>query len=155
MWKLAAVGAAGLGLAYQLDPKIFIHHNNSTIILSLLDKCPSLTEGFYPTPWLFNGMLQGMYGMGPGSSENSLDNLDYVQYTREFIQMKDSGLLSIDWKFPKRNSKKILLIIPGLSGGSHSEYIRNLVNSADEAGFDVAVIHGRGIAGTPVKVVYK
>lgn len=153
MWRYALVGTAGLGLVIQLDPKVSIFYNDSPIIESLIKNCPSLTEGFYPTPWLFNGILQGLYGMGPGSSENTPDNTDFVQYTREFIQLKDSGILSIDWKSPKQNSKKILIVIPGLSGGSHSEYIRTLVSSAYKQGYDVAIIHGRGIAGTPVKVM--
>lgn len=153
MWKFAASGAAGLGLMIQLDPNVSVVYKNSPVLDRILEKCPSLTEGFHPTPWLFNGILQGLYGMGPGSSENVQGNADFVQYTREFIQLKDSGILSIDWKSPRQNSKKILIVVPGLSGGSHSEYLRTLVNSAYAQGFDVAVIHGRGIAGTPVKVM--
>ena len=146
--------AGVVGYLYQIDPRIHVEFQESDKMNKILEKCPSLKQGFYPSPWLFNGIFQGAYGMGPGSSKNIKESSDYVEYEREFILMKDSGLMSIDWKSPRQQTGKILLIIPGLSGGSHSEYIRTAVIAAEKEGFDVGVIHGRGIAGTPLKVPF-
>lgn len=146
--------AGVVGYLYQMDPRIHVEFQESEKMSKILDKCPSLKQWFCPCPWLFNGILQGAYGMGPGSSKNLKGNTDYVEYEREFYLMKDSGLMSIDWKSPRPKTDKILLIVPGLSGGSHSEYIRTAVVAASNEGFDVGVIHGRGIAGTPVKVTF-
>ena len=150
--KKGLVLAGIAGYLYQMDPRIHVEFKGSKEMSEILDKCPSLQNYFYATPWLFNGIFQGFYGMGPGSSSNIKENVDYVEYEREFFQLKDSGLMSIDWKFPRQKTNKILLIIPGLSGGSHSEYVRTAVNASSREGFDVGVIHGRGIAGTPIKV---
>jgi predicted alpha/beta-fold hydrolase len=151
MKKVLVLAGIG-GYLFQMDPRIHVEFNESKKMNEILDKCPSLQNFFYPCPWLFNGIFQGFYGMGPGSSSNLTENTDFVEYEREFIQLKDSGLMSIDWKSPRQKTDKILLIIPGLSGGSHSEYIRTAVLAASDEGFDVGVIHGRGIAGTPIKV---
>jgi predicted alpha/beta-fold hydrolase len=152
--KKVLAGPVVLALGYQLDPRVQVEHCESPQMMEIVKKCPSLSNGFFPTPWLFNGVLQGIFGMGPGSSKNRRGNTDFVEYSREFFLMKDGGIMSVDWKEPRVHSKNVLLIIPGLSGGSGSEYVRTAVNQAHCAGFDVGVIHGRGIAGTPLKVIH-
>mmetsp|Transcript_22213 Transcript_22213/g.21911 ORF Transcript_22213/g.21911 Transcript_22213/m.21911 type:complete len:259 (+) Transcript_22213:320-1096(+) len=47
-------------------------------------------------------------------------------------------------------NSKILIISPGLTGGSKSQYIRNAVEVAVEKGYRVAVVHGRGIHDNPL-----
>lgn len=46
--------------------------------------------------------------------------------------MDDGGTISIDWTSPEQNNlvsagDKLCVIYPGLSGGSQSGYIKNLV----------------------------
>ena len=65
MKKIAAVaGASSIGyvLVSLSDSKVKLHYSESSFLKEKIKNCPSLFTDFYPTPWLFNGVLQAIYG---------------------------------------------------------------------------------------------
>ena len=154
--KAIALLAFGYIIYPQFNTKIELYYKSSNYFERILARCPSLSSGFQPCPWLFNGILQAVYGGTKGSQPNIEGNEDYIKYIRQEIIMSDNGVTSIDWKLPAnvKPDSKILLIAPGLTGHSGSHYIRTAVKEATSKGYRVGVIHGRGIGGTPLKVFY-
>ena len=79
------------------------------------------------------------------SKDRSID----IKYTRHLLKMDDGGTVSIDWATPADNNvtkveQKLCVVFPGLSGGSDRGYVKNLVKTLLENGFEVAVLHNRG-----------
>ena len=67
--------------------------------------------------------------------------------------MDDGGTISIDWALPEQNGlksvgDKLCVVYPGLSGGSDRGYIKSLVLTLLEHGYEVAVLHNRGVGNT-------
>ena len=155
MIKTLGVLGTGYILYYQFDTKVKLHFEPSQQMEEILSKCPSLSGNFRPSPWLFNGILQAVYGGTQGNKPNTEENPDYVKYDTETIDTPDNGLISIDWKSSAdvKDDTKILLIAPGLTGSSESQYIRCAVNQAVSRGYRVAVFIGRGIGPNKLKVL--
>jgi predicted alpha/beta-fold hydrolase len=67
--------------------------------------------------------------------------------------MDDGGTTSIDWTTPEQNGlvskdDKLCVVYPGLSGGSDRGYIKSLVKTLIEDGYEVCVLHHRGVGDT-------
>ena len=65
-----------------------------------------------------------------------------VNYDRELVRLPDGGQMSIDWVYPDETKDKSQLIIiwPGLTGGSDRGYIKCLANHLQNEGFLVGVL---------------
>ncbi len=81
-----------------------------------------------------------------------------INFKREYIISDDGGEYSLDWvvsdprDFHKEKNKKILLILHGLSGGSQTIYMRDILNGMKKLkDFKICVLHNRGINDTPLK----
>lgn len=159
MFKTMSVIGVGAGcvLGVQLDTKVKLHYAPEKKTEEILMKCPSLSGNFQPCPWLFNGVLQAVYGGIEEKTKNIQGNSEYVEYETEELFTPDEGLISIDWKAPANieANNKILFIVPGLTGSSHSQYIRCAVNEAYNRGYRVGVFNGRGIGQNRLNVIYK
>ncbi|CAG9330306.1 unnamed protein product [Blepharisma stoltei] len=153
MLRVAFAGA-GAYMVYPLyDNKITIHHADTPENRDLIQSVPSLSQGaFYPTPWLSSGSLQTIYGIGAKILNEKLEVLSGPNYDREILTLECGGTISIDWVHSEnlKPDSKVLIIVPGLTGGSEAYYIQDLVHLAQSKGFRVAVFHGRGISGTPL-----
>ncbi len=76
-----------------------------------------------------------------------------IDYKRELIDTHDGAVISLDWAPINHNSQcdKILIILHGLTGGSESSYIREIVDEYSKIeGFKVVAVNYRGINGTPL-----
>jgi uncharacterized protein len=64
--------------------------------------------------------------------------------------MADGGSISIDWAKAQGQSvdNKLCVVIPGLGGHSQSGYVKSLVKTLTKDGFDVTVVHHRGVGNT-------
>jgi len=76
-----------------------------------------------------------------------------IDYTRHLLKMDDGGTTSIDWAIPEKNGfeskdDKLCIVYPGLSGGSDRGYVKSLVKTLLEDGYEVAVLHHRGVCDT-------
>lgn len=86
-----------------------------------------------------------------------------IPYERQILDMPDGGIMSLDWALPARAdgtiprvsdlnpTKRTVLILPGLTGGSSEHYIRVNVHRLNQLGWQVVVLNARGCAGTPLK----
>ena len=66
------------------------------------------------------------------------------------LHLQDNGTISLDWQIPKtkKTSKPIVVVAPGLTGGSNSNYITNLVNYGEKLGYIMVVVNNRGNSDT-------
>ncbi|KAG9297870.1 hypothetical protein G9A89_000209 [Geosiphon pyriformis] len=94
------------------------------------ETCPSLVgplAKFYPTVWLANGHLQTAY-----AAYAKFLNYYPVKYERHFIPTPDGGQFTLDWTPPifekPFDDTPTLVILHGLTGGSHESYIRSLLD---------------------------
>ncbi|KAK4262949.1 hypothetical protein QN277_028436 [Acacia crassicarpa] len=77
-----------------------------------------------------------------------------VRYRRQCIHTKDGGVVALDWVsgddrlFPPNSP--ILILLPGLTGGSEASYARHLLVRARSKGWRVVVFNNRGCGNSPV-----
>ena len=136
----------------QIYSKINLYYKPSEFTEKILSHCPSLLSRYRPTIWLWSCTLQLLFEGTAGDRPGKSIFCDDLVYDREFINLPDSGLMSIDWTLNSNNTKKILIVAPGLTGDSSGQYIRVIALKAIELGFRVAVLHGRGIGGNKLTV---
>ncbi|OWZ08958.1 Serine protease [Phytophthora megakarya] len=129
----------------------------------LLSHCVTMTQTKYYPPWnLFNGHLQTIKF---ASDERG----PQINYKRQLLNMPDGGVVSLDWALlPTRQqnvastatdswiegvdpTKRTVLLLPGLTGGSPANYIRFTVAKLHEIGWQCVVLNARGCARTPLR----
>ena len=70
------------------------------------------------------------------------------------ITLRDGGEIAIDWtEVNVSDDSPVILILPGLTGSSQSEYIKCLVKACGKFGARVAVFNNRGLGGVALKVM--
>ncbi|KAH9923575.1 AB-hydrolase YheT [Amylocystis lapponica] len=122
----------------------------------IMSKCPTLGRGFRPSSLLFNGHLQTVYGV-----YGDFSKIDHVTYDRKLLRLKDGGTISLDFtsandKRPFDDETPIIVVLHGMTGGSHERYVRSVLAPAcapvEEGGLGYrgVVINFRGCAGTPI-----
>ncbi|KAJ0402414.1 hypothetical protein ATCC90586_000012 [Pythium insidiosum] len=128
----------------------------------LLMRCPTMTQEKYYPPWrLFNGHLQTLRLAQEEQYQHPI-----VHYERQIMDMPDGGIVSLDWALPPRDdgtiprvseldrSRRTMLLLPGLTGGSGEFYIRCVVHRMLELGWQCVVLNARGCADTPLKTAH-
>lgn len=148
--SIALAGCIALPYLYS---DIKVYHSSDSKVLSHLQNTPGLNSRFYSTPWLNLGLLQSYYGSSPMHLTVDEKLVEHISYTREIHTFEDGGSYSLDWA--GEPSKKILFIVPGLTGGSEAVYIKHLVLEGLNRGYHCVVMNGRGINGTPLTVMAK
>ncbi|RKP10808.1 Alpha/Beta hydrolase protein [Thamnocephalis sphaerospora] len=95
----------------------------------LAPRCPSLfgpKAHFRSTWWLSNGHLQTAW-----SAYSGLEEAHPITYERELIDLPDGGKVALDWTpampTAENASEPTLIVVSGLTGGSHEGYIRGLL----------------------------
>jgi predicted alpha/beta-fold hydrolase len=130
MLKATAVGSVVLFFSPLMDTKMkYYHHHESWVAKELIANCPTLAAGrFVPTPYLPHGGLQATYGIRDGAQKPYNEKHKLVDYERELITLPDGGTLSIDWHTKEvEDDANVVIILHGLTGGSHCLYIRYAV----------------------------
>jgi predicted alpha/beta-fold hydrolase len=101
------------------------------------------------TPYLPSCLMQMIF--------NEVKSKPDIQYKREYIKTHDDGVLSLDWvKSDERiqkikNPDKLLVVLHGLTGGSETSYIREIIEEfKNYPGFEIVAINYRGIAESPL-----
>lgn len=113
--------------------------------------CESLEPFNYaPSIWMPFASLQLLF--------NESMSVKKVYFKREYFTSIDNGEYSLDWvisdprEFQKNKNKKILLILHGLSGGSQTNYLRDILFEMQKIkDFKICVLHNRGINDTPLR----
>ncbi len=86
-----------------------------------------------------------------------------VNYKRQYVATDDLGVISLDWVITKNtksdplkyenleNDDKLIVIMHGLTGGSESNYIRDIVSKLSEIDkTKVVVVNYRGVSNSPL-----
>lgn len=77
-----------------------------------------------------------------------------VQFRRECLRTQDGGVVSLDWVsgddrlLPPHSP--LLILLPGLTGGSQDSYVRHMLLRAKSKGWRVVVFNSRGCGDGPV-----
>lgn len=105
---------------------------------------------FWPTFWCVESRAQTVF-----ASLLRQQVLPKLDYRREILTLEDGGEIALDWM--ENNCKPespVILILPGLTGASQSEYIKCLVTAGNNIGARVVVFNNRGLGGVALKVIH-
>ncbi|KAJ1679694.1 hypothetical protein EV182_001526 [Spiromyces aspiralis] len=171
---LVLAGAVGTVGGYMLfhrlsgECMVKLHHASETVAVggnddqegvTLADlvkaECPALADPkeayFYPTPYLQSGHLQTIYNTVMAKTINHIND---VKYERELVSMSDGGTVGIDWtpsfESVPRDDRPIVVVLHGLTGGSHEYYVRAVAKKfiSSPFNFRVVVANFRGCGQT-------
>ncbi|KAI5329305.1 PREDICTED: embryogenesis-associated [Prunus dulcis] len=77
-----------------------------------------------------------------------------VRLRRECLRTTDDGAVSLDWVSSDDRllppDSPLLILLPGLTGGSDDSYVRHMLVRARSKGWRVVVFNSRGCGGSPV-----
>lgn len=101
------------------------------------------------TPYLPSSLMQMIF--------NEVKSKPEIEYKREYIKTHDDGIISLDWVKNEEHSQniktpdKLLVVLHGLTGGSETSYIREIIEEfKNYSGFDIVAINYRGISESPL-----
>ncbi|XP_066990094.1 phospholipase ABHD3-like [Macrobrachium rosenbergii] len=105
-----------------------------------------LEEKYWPTPWCYESRCQTIL------ASLFRFRLPDLKYRREVLQLKDGGQACLDWLDGDGTNENspIVLILPGLTGCSQSEYVKGLILSIQGIGVRCVVLNNRGTGGMPL-----
>lgn len=105
-----------------------------------------LQERYWPTPWCYESRCQTILASVLRS------RIPDIEYRREILQLKDGGEVCLDWlDVGDDPDKPSIIILPGLTGSSQSEYIKSFILTAQEIGIRCVVFNHRGRGGLELK----
>ncbi|XP_040577679.1 phospholipase ABHD3 [Lepeophtheirus salmonis] len=106
-----------------------------------------LEEDYKPSFWFFEARIQTVFA----SLIRSI--IPDILYRREILAMSDGGEVVLDWNSKNVNKADtpIILILPGLTGNSQSEYIKNMCIITKDLGYKAVVFNYRGMGGHKLK----
>ncbi|KAL6182793.1 hypothetical protein ACLB2K_044206 [Fragaria x ananassa] len=129
------------------------HHHPSLEILggakdTFLPSLPSLARPYNPFPvFAWNRHVETIFAAFFRSTPD-------VKLHRECLRTQDDGSVSLDWVpgddrvLPAH--APLLILLPGLTGGSDDSYVRHMLIRARNRGWRVVVFNSRGCGGSPV-----
>lgn len=123
-----------------------LHCRKDTALHSLLDSLSIMHEAYRPTFWCWEPRLQSML------ASFIRQTIPDIKYRRELFSFSDGGEVGLDWmkKVDGGPEQAIVLLLPGITGSSQSEYMK--VNVAcDEARARCVVFNFRGRGGLGLK----
>lgn len=72
---------------------------------------------------------------------------------REILVLSDGGEVALDWAEKDCSiTSPIVVVLPGLTGGSQAEYVKILVSAARKNGIRCMIFNNRGLGGLELKV---
>ncbi|KAL6633875.1 hypothetical protein ACP70R_026546 [Stipagrostis hirtigluma subsp. patula] len=81
-------------------------------------------------------------------------SLPAVRLRRECLRAPDDGAVALDWVSGDERAlprdAPVLILLPGLTGGSDDTYVRHMLMRARSKGWRVVVFNSRGCAESPV-----
>jgi predicted alpha/beta-fold hydrolase len=138
----SALGSAYLQLPFKNKHMIIYQENerNNYIVNQLAP-----LDDYRPTFYLPNCLLQMAY--------NELKTKININFKREFLKTEDGGMISLDWAVRPIDTEetRLIVILHGLTGGSESSYIRDIVQGLLEyENNKIVVVQYRGINDSPL-----
>ncbi|PKA64194.1 Embryogenesis-associated protein EMB8 [Apostasia shenzhenica] len=115
---------------------------------AMLSRFASLQKPYRPFPIIgWNRHLETIFAA-------FFRSLPRVRLRRECLRTSDDGAVALDWvsgddvRLPPHSA--VLILLPGLTGGSQDAYVRHLLMRARKKGWRVVVFNSRGCADSPV-----
>ena len=136
----------GYYLAFVVKKPQIISKPGSGLSLFIKERCPFVNQLYWPTFWCFGGRAQTLVA-------SVLKSHPLVVYDRELIHTNDGGEIALDWVNNSGSSNPlIVLILPGLTGTSHHNYILHFVlQITQKLDCTAAVLNNRGFGGLMLK----
>lgn len=107
---------------------------------------PVIASPYRAPLYFFNGHLQtiipGLFREVPG-----------IQYRRERITTPDGDFLDLDWSKNKPGSARLVILSHGLEGDAGRPYIKGMVKTMNQVGFDALAWNFRSCSGEPNKLL--
>ncbi|KIY64253.1 AB-hydrolase YheT [Cylindrobasidium torrendii FP15055 ss-10] len=129
--------------------------STKTLRAAIEERCPTLLKEFVPPWWMNGGHLQTLYCV-----VGDFTKFDKVDYKRTYVQLTDGGTVGLDFTPVEggelADDTPIVVVLHGLTGGSHESYVRNILARAcapvekGGLGYRAVVMNFRGCAGTPI-----
>jgi len=103
---------------------------------------------FWPTVWCFESRAQTVL-----SSVVRGIMFSSIKYERDVLPLKDGGDVALDWLSPEgaTDETPVVVILPGLTGSSQTDYIKGLVLQCRQVRIRAVVFMNRGIGGITLK----
>ncbi|XP_014239389.1 phospholipase ABHD3 [Cimex lectularius] len=150
-WYIGSAFCSGYILYYLFEvvkkPRLACSDGNFKNFLE--NKVPLLQEKFWPTFWCVEARAQTLM-----ASFVRATVIPHINYRREILTLKDGGEICLDWLEPIENCPKntpTVIILPGLTGASHADYVKGLVLAGKSVGIRCVVFNQRGIGGITLK----
>jgi predicted alpha/beta-fold hydrolase len=146
---------------YLLRMNKITYMPSSTIAKYIVGRVP-LLKSYICTPYLITGAFQSIQGMVFGPTIDSsvpvirrrevihFDECKKPSYVQCCPDVIPSGLVSVDWHIPAdqgdfhATSSPVVILVPGLTGSSHDEYILTIANRLVANGYRAACYNPRG-----------
>ncbi|XP_047151107.1 embryogenesis-associated protein EMB8-like [Vigna umbellata] len=134
------------------SPVLLSFNSSSQIYHAVVSKCDVLRGRYFATPWLCSPHLQTLF-------LNYFGRPPFLKYARELFRTADGGTIALDWLFSSHvsdnvgyedESVPIVVVIPGLTSDSSSQYIKHLAYHTAKRGWNVVVCNHRGFGGVSI-----
>jgi predicted alpha/beta-fold hydrolase len=132
---------------------IYNNYTSDTIVISGEENLKYMNEIYnlkYKCPYLLPTCLTQMI---MNEFFHGFQDLNRIQYNREFFKANDGGLIALDHhiKALQQNPSRLILILHGLTGGSNTSYIKDIVEGLEYCDNSrVICINFRGINNSPL-----
>ncbi|GLC76834.1 hypothetical protein PLESTF_001846100 [Pleodorina starrii] len=150
---VVAFGSGVLGAVAWLDAKRKtqkpgLQYAPTEFNQRVLSACPSLHLPYEPLPFMTNPHVETILAAKTRSKPP-------LRYKREILMTADGGCVALDWEHLEADKSlpedaPVLVLLPGLTGGSGDSYVSHAVVSARAAGIRAVVFNSRGTADSPV-----
>ncbi|KAL1324655.1 hypothetical protein HN51_034820 [Arachis hypogaea] len=107
-----------------------------------------LSRPYHPFPFLgWNRHIETI-------SASFYRSIPDIRLRRQCLRTQDGGAVALDWvsgddrRLPP--DAPLLILLPGLTGGSGDSYVRHMLNKARSKGWRVVVFNSRGCGDSPV-----
>ncbi len=112
-------------------------------IWGTIDSMPIIENSTYKRPWwLFNRHVQTIY---PSRKRKVWD----VKYTRKRIDTPDDDFLDLDLSLV--GGENAVIILHGLGGHTDRAYMKGMIRTFNQGGWDGIAVNFRGCSGEPNK----
>lgn len=148
---VAVAALAALMATSTVDELPTVTPPATRFMANVLSRVPSLATRARTPRGLANGHVETIFAAfarkGPG-----------VEYDRELVKTGDGGTVALDTPRaplgasapPLPDDAPVLIVLPGLTGGSHDAYVQHLAVEAARAGLRTVVFNSRGTGDGPV-----
>ncbi|KAH9291642.1 hypothetical protein KI387_043156, partial [Taxus chinensis] len=119
----------------------------------LLSKLTTLERPYVPFPLLGNRHVETIFA-------SLFRSLPVIRFRRECLRMADGGTVALDWPIAGKDAEvwnmelpvnaPVVILLPGLTGGSGDTYVRHMLLRARKHGWHSVVFNSRGCADSPV-----